>query len=72
MRGIASPRASIAREHDEMMRAQTNAQHRLDLPERKAVRRKCSKALAPILDIICKKAVHASPKAVDASRECAA
>ena len=38
--------------------------------ERKAARRKCSKALAPILDIIRKNAVHASLKAVDASREC--
>jgi hypothetical protein len=33
--------------------------------ERKAVRRKCSKALAPILDIIRKNPVHASLKAVD-------
>src|ERR1700738_490465 len=40
--------------------------------ERKAARRKCSKALAPILDIIRKNAVHASVKAVDASRECPA
>jgi hypothetical protein len=38
---------------------------------RKAVRRKCSKA-ATILDIIRKNAVHASLKAVDASRECPA
>ena len=36
--------------------------------ERKAAWRKCSKALAPILDIIRKNAVHASLKAVDASR----
>jgi hypothetical protein len=35
--------------------------------ERKAAWRKCSKALAPILDIIRKNAVHASLKAVDAS-----
>ena len=41
-------------------------------PERKAARRKCSKALAPILDIIRKNAAHASLKAVDASRECPA
>jgi hypothetical protein len=34
-------------------------------PERKAARRKCSKALAPILDIIRKNAAHASLKAVD-------
>jgi hypothetical protein len=34
--------------------------------QRKAERRKCSKALAPILDIIRKNAVHASLKAVDA------
>jgi hypothetical protein len=40
--------------------------------ERKAARRKCSKALAPILDIIRMYAVHASLKAVDASRECPA
>ena len=40
--------------------------------ERKAARRKCSKALAPILDIIRKYAVRASLKAVDASRECPA
>ena len=31
-------------------------------PERKAARRKCSKALAPILDIIRKNAAHASLK----------
>jgi len=43
--------------------------HRDELgAERKAARRKCSKALAPILDIIRKNAVHASLKAVDASR----
>jgi hypothetical protein len=36
--------------------------------ERKAARRKCSKALAPILDVIRKNAVHASVKAVGASR----
>jgi hypothetical protein len=36
--------------------------------ERKAARRKCLKALAPILDIIRKHAVHASLKAVGASR----
>jgi hypothetical protein len=35
----------------------------------KAARRKCSKA-ATILDIIRENAVHASLKAVDASREC--
>jgi hypothetical protein len=47
--------------------------HRDELgAERKAARRKCSKALAPILDIIRKNAVHASLKAVDASRECPA
>jgi hypothetical protein len=40
--------------------------------ERKAARRKCSKALARILDIIRKNVVHASLKAVDASRECQA
>jgi hypothetical protein len=40
--------------------------------ERKAARRKCSKALAPILDIIRKYAVHASLKAAEASRECPA
>jgi hypothetical protein len=40
--------------------------------ERKAARRKCSKALAPILDIIRKYEVHASLKAVDVSRECPA
>jgi hypothetical protein len=40
--------------------------------ERKAARQKCSKALAPILDNIRKYAVHASLKAVDASRECPA
>jgi hypothetical protein len=40
--------------------------------ERKAARRKCSKALAPILDIIRKNVVHASLKAVDASWECQA
>jgi hypothetical protein len=40
--------------------------------ERKAARRKCSKALAPILDIIRKNAVHASLKSVDVSRECPA
>src|ERR1700736_1516418 len=39
--------------------------------ERKAARRKCSKA-PTILDIIRKNAVHASLKAVDASRECPA
>jgi hypothetical protein len=44
--------------------------HRDELgAERKAARRKCSKALASILDIIRKDAVHASLKAVDASRE---
>jgi hypothetical protein len=41
-------------------------------PERKAARRKCSKTLTPILDIIRKNAAHASLKAVDASRECPA
>ena len=41
-------------------------------PERKTALRKCSKALAPILDIIRKNAAHASLKAVDASRECPA
>ena len=47
--------------------------HRDELgAERKAARRKCSKALAPILDIIRKYTVHASLKAVDASRECPA
>jgi hypothetical protein len=47
--------------------------HRDELgAERKAARRKCSKALAPILDIISKYVVHASLKAVDASRECPA
>jgi hypothetical protein len=41
--------------------------HRDELgAEPKAARRKCSKALAPILDIIRKNAVHASLKAVDA------
>jgi len=46
--------------------------HRDELEaERKAARRKCSKA-ATILDIIRKNAVHASLKAVDASRECPA
>jgi hypothetical protein len=40
--------------------------------ERKAARRKSSKASAPILDIIRKFAVHASLKAVDDSRECPA
>jgi hypothetical protein len=45
--------------------------HRDELgAERKAARRKCSKELAPILDIIRKYAVHASLKAVDALREC--
>jgi len=39
---------------------------------RKAARRRCPKALAPILDNIRKYAVHASLKAVDASRECPA
>jgi hypothetical protein len=40
--------------------------HRDELgAERKAARRKCSKALAPILDIIRKNAVHASLKSVD-------
>jgi hypothetical protein len=40
--------------------------HRDELgAERKAARWKCSKALAPILDIIRKNAVHASLKAVD-------
>jgi hypothetical protein len=38
--------------------------------ERKTARRKCSKASAPILDIIRKNAVHASLKAADASRQC--
>ena len=43
--------------------------HRDELgAERKAARRKCSKALAPILDVIRKNAVHASVKAVGASR----
>jgi len=47
--------------------------HRDELgAERKAARWKCSKALAPILAIIRKNAVHASLKAVDASRECPA
>jgi hypothetical protein len=40
--------------------------------ERKAARRKCPKALAPILDNIRKYAVHASLKVPDASRECPA
>jgi len=44
--------------------------HRDELgAERKAARRKCSKAF---LDIIRKYAVHASLKAVDAPRECPA
>jgi hypothetical protein len=44
--------------------------HRDELgAERKAARRKCSKALAPILDIIRENAAHASLNAVDASRE---
>jgi hypothetical protein len=47
--------------------------HRDELgAERKAARRKCSKALAPILAIIRKYAVHASLKVVNASRECPA
>jgi hypothetical protein len=47
--------------------------HRDELgTERKVARRKCSKALAPILDIIRTNAVHASLKAVGASRECPA
>jgi hypothetical protein len=42
--------------------------HRDELgAERKAARRKCSKALAPILDIIRKNRVHASLQAVHAS-----
>jgi hypothetical protein len=40
--------------------------------ERKAARRRCPKALAPILDNIRKYAVHASLKVPDASRECPA
>jgi hypothetical protein len=43
-----------------------------ELGAEKAARWKCSKALAPILDVIRKYAVHASLKAVDASRECPA
>jgi hypothetical protein len=38
--------------------------------ERKAVRRKCLKALAPILDIIRKYAAHASLKAVHEQHGC--
>jgi hypothetical protein len=37
--------------------------------ERKAARRRCPKALAPILDNIRKYAVHASLNVPDASRE---
>jgi hypothetical protein len=45
--------------------------HRDELgAERKAARRKCSKAFAPILDIIRKNAVHASLNAMDALRQC--
>ena len=40
--------------------------------ERKAARRICPKAIAPILDNIRKYAVHASLKVPDASRECPA
>src|ERR1700730_14252376 len=36
MRGIASSRASVAREHDKMMRAETDAQDRLDLAAHQA------------------------------------
>jgi hypothetical protein len=57
----------------EMIRKLISRGHRDEMgAERKAARRKCSKALAPILDIIRKYAVHASLKAVDASRECPA
>jgi hypothetical protein len=53
--------------------ANSSRWHRDELgAERKAARRKCSKAVAPILDIIRKNAVHASLKAVDGSRECTA
>jgi hypothetical protein len=52
-----------------MIRRLISRWHRDELgAERKAARRKCSKALAPILDIIRKHAVHASLKAVGASR----
>ena len=56
--GVSEIRKLISRWHRDELGA-----------ERKAARRKCSKALAPILDIIRKNAVHASLKAVDASRE---
>jgi Arc/MetJ-type ribon-helix-helix transcriptional regulator len=50
----------------EMIRRLISRWHRDELgAERKAARRKCSKALAPILDIIRKHAVHASLKAVE-------
>jgi hypothetical protein len=56
-----------------MQRKLISRWHRDELgAERKAARRKYSKALAPILDIIRKYAVHASLKAVDASRGCPA
>ena len=62
---IAAVRAK-EQEHD---RARTTIR---DEPgaERKTARRKCSKASAPILDIIRKNAVHASLKAADAPRQC--
>jgi hypothetical protein len=47
----------------ERIRKHISRWHRDELgAERKAARRKCSKALAPILDIIRKNAVHASLK----------
>jgi hypothetical protein len=57
----------------ERIRKLVSRWHRDELgAERKAARRKCSKALAPILDVIRKYAVHASLKAVDASWGCPA
>ena len=44
----------------------------MKLANARGVRPRSEKALAPILDIIRKYAVHASLEAVDASRECPA
>src|ERR1700730_12966808 len=48
MRSIASARASIAREHDEMMRAEADAQDRLDLTAHQAAQREFPEGAAVV------------------------
>src|ERR1700730_17774247 len=63
----AAPERLASGNQCERIRKLISRWHRDELgAERKAARRKCSKASAPILDIIRKNAVHAALKAADA------